>query len=81
MFDTVVKILITLAAAAILFAILPVSPFKEILETMETLPYLGYFNWFFPVGKCLTVLSAWALAIGAWYGIGWIFRQLGIVGG
>ena len=79
LFDTIVKILLTLAIATILIAILPVSPFRSIIDSMEQLPYIGYFNWFFPVGKCLAALSAWAVCIGIWYGIAWIFRQLDIV--
>ena len=78
-FDTIVKILLTMAIATILIAILPVSPFQSIIESMSELPYISYFNWFFPVGKCLTALSAWAVAIGIYYGIAWIFRQLDII--
>lgn len=78
--DTIVKILLTLAVAAILIAILPVSPFKAVVESIENTPYLGYLNWFFPIGRCLTVLAAWAAAIGIFYGISWILRQLGIIG-
>lgn len=79
MFDTIVKILLTLAVAGILIAILPVSPFQAFLAELGTLPYIGYFNWFFPVGKCLTVLAAWASCIGVYYAIAWILRQLDIV--
>lgn len=79
--DTIIKILLTLAIATILIGILPVSPFQSIIQSMEQLPYINYFNWFFPVGKCLTALSAWAVCIGIWYGIQWIFRQLDIVSG
>lgn len=78
--DTIMKILITLALATILIAILPVSPFESLVETISDTPYLGYLNWFFPVGRCLTALSVWTIAIGIYYGISWIFRQLGIVG-
>lgn len=78
--DTIVKILLTLAIATILIAILPVSPFKGMIESMGELPYLSYFNWFFPVGRCLTALTAWGVAIGIYYGIAWIFRQLDIIG-
>lgn len=78
--DTIVKILLTLAIATILIAILPVSPFKGMIETMGELPYISYFNWFFPVGRCLTALTAWGVAIGIYYGIAWIFRQLDIIG-
>lgn len=78
--DTIVKILLTIAIATILIAILPVSPFKGMIETMGELPYISYFNWFFPVGRCLTALTAWGVAIGIYYGIAWIFRQLDIIG-
>ena len=81
MFDTIVKILLTLAVAGILIAILPVSPFQAVIESIGSTPYLSYLNWFFPVGRCLTVLMAWASAIGLFYGIAWILRQLGIIGG
>lgn len=81
MFDTIVKILLTLAVAGILIAILPISPFQSIVESIGSTPYLGYLNWFFPVGRCLTALMAWATAIGVFYGISWILRQLGIIGG
>lgn len=78
--DTIVKILLTLAIATILIAILPVSPFRGMIESMGELPYISYFNWFFPVGRCLTALTAWGVAIGIYYGIAWIFRQLDIIG-
>lgn len=77
--DTIVKILLTLAIASILIAILPVSPFQNFIEALGELPYIGYFNWFFPVGRCLTTLAAWATCLGIWYGISWIFRQLDII--
>lgn len=78
MIDTIVKIIITLAVAVILFAILPVSPFKEIIASLGSLPYLSYLNWLFPVGRIITTLTIWATAILGWYAIGWIFRQLEI---
>lgn len=79
MFDTIVKILLTLAVAGILIAILPISPFQSAIESLGSLPYVSYLNWFFPVGRCLTVLGAWAVCIGAYYAIAWILRQLNIV--
>lgn len=81
MFDTIVKILLTLAVAGILIAILPISPFQAVVESLEELPYLGYLNWFFPVGRCISVLTAWGVAVGVYYGISWILRQLDIIGG
>ena len=79
MFDTIVKILITLAVAGILIAILPASPFTGFIEALETLPYLGYVNWFIPVGRIITTLTAWGAAIAVYYAISWILRQLDII--
>lgn len=79
--DVLVKIMITLAIAGILIAILPVSPFQSVVESLSETPYLGYLNWFFPVGRCLTVLISWGAAILVFYGISWILRQLDIIGG
>ena len=79
--DVIVKILLTLAIAGILIAILPVSPFKAVVDTLAETPYLGYLNWFFPVGRCLTVLASWGAAIIIFYGVSWILRQLDIIGG
>ena len=78
-FDTVVKILLTLALAGLLIGLLPASPFPAIIESISEFPYLGYLNWFFPVGKCLSALTAWGVCMGVWYGIQWIFRQLNII--
>lgn len=78
-FDTIVRILLTIALAGLLIAILPVSPFKSMIETMGELPYIAYFNWFFPVGRILTTIMAWALCLGFYYSIAWIFRQLDII--
>lgn len=80
LFDTIVKILLTIAIAPIIIAILPISPFQAIIGSLEQLPYIAYFNWFFPVGKCLTALSVWGVGMGIYYGVAWIFRQLDIIG-
>ena len=78
--DVIAKILFTLAVAAIIIAILPVSPFQSIVQSLDETPYLGYLNWFFPVGRCLTALVSWCAAIGVFYGVSWILRQLNIIG-
>lgn len=78
--DTIIKILVTLALAGIILAVLPASPFSSVIETIGALPYLGYLNWFFPVGRCLSVMTVWLVAVGIYYGVSWIFRQLGIIG-
>lgn len=79
-FDTIVKILLTLAIGGLLIGLLPTSPFGDLIETIGELPYLGYLNWFFPVGRCVAVGLTWGIAIGVYYGISWILRQLGIIG-
>lgn len=78
--DVIVKILLTIAIAGIIIAILPVSPFQSIVQSLGETPYLGYLNWFFPIGRCLTVLISWCAAIGVFYGVSWILRQLDIIG-
>ena len=62
-----------------IYKILPLSPFKPYLAQMADLPYLGYLNWFFPVGPCLTVLSAWLLAYGAYLGYSIIARWAKVI--
>lgn len=79
--DTIVKIVLTLAVAGILIGLLPTSPFPAIIEQIAELPMIGYINWFFPIGQALGILSAWGSAILVFYGISWILRQLGIIGG
>lgn len=79
--DTIIKILLTLFLGGILIAILPASPFPAIIQSIGELPMLGYINWFIPIGKLVGILTAWASAILIFFGISWIFRQLGIIGG
>ena len=62
--NVIAKILFTIAVAGIIIAILPVSPFQSVVQALDELPYLGYLNWFFPIGRCLTVLISWCTAIG-----------------
>lgn len=79
--DTIVKIVLTLAVAGILIGLLPDSPFPAIIGQLEQLPMISYINWFFPVGTALGILASWGSAILVFYGISWILRQLGIIGG
>ena len=78
--SVIAKILFTLAVASVLIAILPISPFESLVDSISSTPYLGYLNWFFPIGRCLTALTAWCTAIVSFYAISWILRQLDIVG-
>lgn len=77
--DTIVKIFLTIAIASIVIALLPASPFTGMIESLGEMPYLGYFNWFFPVGRILTTITAWAVCMGVYYGIAWILRQFDII--
>lgn len=79
MFDTIVKILLTIAAAGILVGLLPASPFAPMIEAMGQIPYLSYVNWFLPIAQIATTAAAWAVCMGAYYVIAWILRQLNIV--
>lgn len=76
--DVLFKVGITLALAVVLVAILPISPFQDALDSI-TNSYIGYLNWFFPVGRCISLLVAWATAIGVYYGVQWVLRQFDIV--
>lgn len=78
--NVIATILFTLAVAAIIIAVLPVSPFQTVISTLDETPYIGWLNWFFPVGKCLTVMVSWCAAIAIFYGVSWILRQLHIIG-
>lgn len=80
MFDTIVKILVTLAAAGFLIPLLPDSPFPQIFSSFSDVPFLGYLNWFIPIGEFAKILAIWAVAMAAIYAISWILRQLGIIG-
>lgn len=81
LFDTIVKVLITVAIAAVLIALLPTSPFPEMVEQFESVAgdYIGVINWVFPVGKCLKALTVWAGVILVYYAYAWILRQFDIV--
>lgn len=76
----IVKIVLTIAMFTLLLAILPDTPFMQFLIQLNELPYLNYLNWFVPVGRCLTVMTAWWTCVVVYYGISWILRQLGFVG-
>ena len=50
----------------LLKTVLPRSPFTDFIASMGSLPGLGWLNWFFPVGTCLRILSAWLVAYGVY---------------
>lgn len=63
-----------------LMQVLPLSPFQQYIDQFRSLPYLGWFNWFFPVGACLTVMAAWLVAVGLFYLYSILMRWLKIIG-
>lgn len=74
------KIALTLTVWAILFILLPNTPFLNLLQQFAGLPYLGYLNWFIPVGRCAAAMAVWWTAVVVYYGVSWILRQLGLIG-
>lgn len=74
------KIALTITVWALLFILLPNSPFMKYLQAFADLPYLGYLNWFIPFGRCAAAMAVWWTAVIVYYGVSWILRQLGIIG-
>ena len=60
--------------------LLPQSPFAPYVEQLAQLPYLGYINWFFPVGTCLQIMSAWLVAVAAFYLYSVMARWVKLIG-
>lgn len=57
-----------------LIALLPQSPFKDFFTTVDKIPYIEYINWFIPIGKMLTLGSAWLSAVGTFYLLSVVLR-------
>lgn len=64
----------------VVIGLFPLSPFRDFISSLESLPYLGWLNWFFPVGQCLAILSAWLLAVGTFYLWSIIARWVKLIG-
>lgn len=60
-------------------SIFPTSPFSEWIDALSGVPYLSYLNWFFPVGPCLAILSAWLVAYGGYLLYSVIARWLKVI--
>lgn len=60
--------------------LLPTSPFRSFIDSIPDLPGLAELNWFFPVGECLDVLTAWGVAIGIFYLYSVIMRWIKLIG-
>ena len=56
--------------------VLPDSPFKDIINNTDIQQYLGYINWFVPVGTILKILTAWLVAVAAYYLVSVILRWI-----
>lgn len=63
-----------------LLQVLPTSPFRSFIDSIPELPYLPELNWFFPVSECLTILTAWLLAIGIYYLWSVVMRWVKLIG-
>lgn len=61
-------------------SVFPTSPFSDFIHEFASLPFLGYLNWFFPVGPCLVILSAWLIAYGAYLLYSIVARWLKVIG-
>lgn len=78
--ETIIKILVTVALAGIIIGLLPATPFTSIINGLSSFPYMNWLNWFIPIGKIITITTAWASAVGIYFAVSWILRQLDIVG-
>ena len=63
-----------------LISVLPLSPFQGFIDSIGSFEFLGWLNWFFPVGDCLRVLSAWVTVIGAFFLYSIVMRWLKVIG-
>ena len=82
--ESIIKIIVTLALAAVIIALLPNSPVQSYIAELsnnETFTsVLGYINWVIPFGKMMDITALWFAAIGGYYLIRWIGNQLDLFG-
>ena len=82
--ETIIKIIVTLALAAVIIALLPNSPVQsyiaELAENETFTDVLGNLNWFIPFGKMMDITALWFAAIGTYYLVRWIGNQLDLFG-
>lgn len=64
------------AFLALVLKLLPLSPFSEFIDELEQLEYLGYINWFFPIGRFITIATAWLACITLYYMCSILLRWL-----
>lgn len=73
------KIGIAVAVMLVLGVLLPADPFQPLIQSLGLSLPLAYLAWFFPVHSCFLALTAWTLAIAAYYLYAWVMRQLDII--
>lgn len=78
--ETIIKFIITVTLAAILLALLPVTPFTGIIATIGELPLIENVAWFLPVHDIIVVTTIWVTTIGSYFLVSWALRQLDIIG-
>lgn len=61
-----------------IFNILPNSPFSDI-DITPLNDYLGYLNYLVPVGKIVSVVTLWTIAIGTYYIVQIVLRWLKVI--
>jgi hypothetical protein len=62
-------------AGETLIGLLPVSPFQA-LSNSDVSGYISGLNWIIPIGTMLSIVQAWALAIGLYYVVAVALRWL-----
>lgn len=72
--DVLMKSISSVIAAVLEF--LPDSPFRAWLDNLSDIPYLGYLNYFIPISDFVALLTAWGIAVGAFYAVSAILRMV-----
>lgn len=78
MLDSIIAAVQSFAAEVV--KLFPSSPFRSFLSEFTGFQFLGWLNWFFPVGACLRILSAWLVAVGLFYLYSIVARWVKIIG-
>lgn len=73
----IINLVLTLAVGIFSFIIkiLPDDPFKNLNLSYPT-QLVSYFNWLFPFGQFIAILSLWATAMGVYMFVHWIMKRL-----
>ena len=76
--ETIAKWIIIIASAAAVIILLPASFIQTTLASLDV-PYLAQVNWLIPIGQMYAISLVWLSAIGTYYLISWLCRELGIL--